>query len=232
MKKLPISRRTGSVLACTAALVFGAEPAAPALNATFVDPAAREVAEIRSVGETAINRLAFTMVNELNTALAKGGIESAIELAHLKNLPKTGDRVTGLPRIKTIKLTSFRLRAGNNAPDAADQLALDQVLKELSSDAGPPKVLVQRIGAPGTAAEWRVYRPVGVMPVCMKCHGDVAEQPADLRAKLGRLYPTDQATGYRVGEFRGLLRVTVDNAPPPPPPSQPAAPAKAAPRKK
>lgn len=233
MKNLPSSKCSGFVFACTAVFAFAAEPAAPAINATFVDPASKDGAEIRSVGEAAINRLAFTMVNELNTAIAKGGLESAIELAHLKNLPKTGDRITGLPRIKTVKLTSFRLRTGNNAPDAGDQLALDQVQKELTSDAGPPKVLVQRIDAPaGGAAEWRVYRPVGVMPVCLKCHGDVNEQSGELRAKLAKLYPADQATGYRAGEFRGLLRVTVDNPPPPPPPSPASAPSKGAPKKK
>lgn len=232
MKTPPLLRCVRLAAACTTALAFAAETTGPAINATFVDNESREAAEIRGIGESAINRLAFAMVNELNTALAKGTIVDAVAVAHLKNLPKTGDRVTGLPRIAAIKLTSNRLRAGTNAPDEADRLALDRVLRDLSSDAGPPKILVQRIDPPGGPTQWRVYRPIGVMPVCLKCHAEPAELPAEVRAKLGTAYVNDQATGYHTGEFRGLLRVTVDNAPPPPPPSPSGAPAKAAPKKK
>ena len=214
------------VALCRALAAEATTPGTASVKAVFVDPAAKEVAEIRSLGDTAINRLAFTLVNEINTAVSKGGYESAVEIAHLKSLPMTGDRVTGLPRIKTIKRTSLRLRNPANAPDAADQLALERVLKELASDFGPSKILIQKIEAPGAGPEWRVYRPLGAASVCLKCHGDPAEQSPALRAKLNSLYPVDQATGYRIGEWRGLLRVTVDAGPPPAPKAAPSAPPK------
>ena len=96
------------------------------------------------------------------------------------------------------------------------------MLKELASDYGPSKVLVQRIDAPGAPPEWRVYRPLGAASVCLKCYGDQTEQSPALRAKLNSLYPVDQATGYRIGEWRGLLRVTVDSSPAPAPPQKAA----------
>jgi len=196
-------------------------PAAPALKAVFVEPDSSEGAEVRRIGDNAINRLAFTMVNELNVAVAKGGFEGAVDVAHFKNLPMTGGRIVGLPQISAVKHTSFRLRNPANAPDAADALALDRVQHALAANYDAPKVLVQRIDAPGAAPEWRVYRPLGAMPMCLKCHGDPAEQTPALRAKLNATYPTDNATGFRLGEWRGFLRVTVDLAPPPA--SKPAA---------
>jgi hypothetical protein len=189
----------------------------PALNAVFVNPDAPEAAEIRKVGQEAIDRILNTMVNELRVALARGDLEAAVDVAHLKNVPMTGGRVTTMPRILAIKRTSFRLRSPSNAPDAADQLALDRVIKELASDYGAPRILIQRIDTLNAPPEWRVYSPLGAISTCLKCHGDPDLQPVGLREKLNAQYPTDQATGYRIGEWRGLLRVTVDATPPPPP---------------
>jgi mono/diheme cytochrome c family protein len=190
--------------------------------AVFVEPATPETKEILGAGEYAINRLATTMVGELRTALAKGGPEDAIGTCHLKALPMTGGRITGLPRIKAFKLTSLLLRSTANAPDAADQLALDRVDRALNAGDAPPKLLLQRIDAPGAAPAWRVYRPLGIATQCLVCHGDTAEQSPALRAKLDALYPADKATGYTPGAWRGLIRVTVDTAPPPPPAPKPA----------
>jgi hypothetical protein len=76
-------------------------------------------------------------------------------------------------------------------------------------------VLVQRIGPPDGTPEWRVYRPIGAAPVCIRCHGNPNDQSTGLRAKLMERYPTDNATGFEAGQWRGLIRVTVDLTPPP-----------------
>jgi len=198
----------------------GSPPASPAPNAVFVDPAAPEAADIRRLGESAMNRLSFMLVNELNTAIARGGLENAVEIAHLVRLPMTAGRFTDLPNITAVKLTSLRLRTSTNAPDAADKLALARVQEELSSSPSPSQILVQRIDSPAGAPEWRVYRPIGVAPVCIRCHGDPVDQSPELRVKLKERYPVDNASGFELGQWRGLIRVTVD--PTPPPPTKPA----------
>jgi hypothetical protein len=134
--------------------------------------------------------------------------------------------VGGMPRIKGMKLTSLKLRNPANAPDAAEKLALENVKTGL--DAGnPPSLLVQKVTLPSGAVEWRVYKPLANIRQCGSCHAKPEEMPEDLRAALAKKYPSDQATGYSLGEWRGLVRVTVaDPAPPAPPaPAAPAAPA-------
>jgi hypothetical protein len=113
-----------------------------------------------------------------------------------------------------VKRTSLRLRNPANAPDAADQLALERVDKDIKSGV-LPKVLVQRVEPAGGKPEWRVYRPVGVAQQCVTCHGPRDTMPADLLARLDERYPQDRATGYTLGQWRGLLRVSVSDAPPP-----------------
>jgi hypothetical protein len=146
--------------------------------------------------------------------VAKSGAEKAIDVCHLKALPLTGEIIAGMPRITGVKRTSLRLRNPANAPDAAESLALARVEKDLASGI-LPKVLVQRVDRAGEKTEWRVYRPVGVAQQCVTCHGPPESLAPGLRARLAERYPTDQATGYSVGQWRGLIRVSVAEAPTP-----------------
>lgn len=201
-----------AMLLCAAVAVPAAEE--PALAAQFLDPEAPECSEVRKIGETAINRLAVTLVNEVTSAVAKVGPEKALEVCHLKALPLTGAIIKDTPRITAVKRTSLRLRNSANAPDAAEHLALRHVEKQLENGV-LPKVLVQRIEPPGGKPEWRVYRMVGIMPQCVACHGPKESMSPGLQTLLKERYPSDQATGYASGQWRGLIRVTVGEAPPP-----------------
>ena len=201
------------VLAAALATPALAADSPAAVNARFVADDAPEAADIRAQGENAINRLAITLVREVTNAVAKDGAEAAVDVCHLKNLTTTKGVIDGLPRITAVKKTSLRLRSPANAPDAADQLALEQFKQQMDNGDAPSPILIQRVEPAGGAPEWRVYKPLGVAPKCMLCHGDSADQSPGLRAKLAKLYPTDLAAGYSTGEWRGVLRVTVAEAP-------------------
>ncbi len=170
------------------------EPSAPsvAVNAAFVEADTPALTELRDLGER------------------------AVDVCHLKALPLTGEIIAGMPRITGVKRTSLRLRNPANAPDPAEKQALARVEKDLANGI-LPKVLLQRVERPGSTPEWRVYRPVGVAPACVTCHGPRESLAPDLAARLAARYPDDQATGYAAGQWRGLIRVTVAEAPPPQP---------------
>jgi len=211
--------KTRLTLGATLALAAVASvPAAdtPKVSAAFVDPDSPAHSEIREVGERAINRLGMTLMNEVTAAVAKSGATKAVDVCHLTALPLTGEIVSGMPRITGVKRTSQKLRNPANAPDEAEKLALAHVEKELAAGR-LPKVLVQRIHQPGGKPEWRVYRPVGVAPQCVTCHGSRESLDPGLAARLAEKYPDDQATGYASGQWRGLIRVSVSEAPPPVP---------------
>ena len=181
----------------------------------FVTPATPAEREIQSTGENAIDRLAVAMVNEVRGALASGSPEDAVDICHLQGLASNGGVLPGMPRISAVKLTSLKVRSPDNAPDAADKLALASIDRTMAAGDAPPKILLQRIDGPDNTPEWRVYKPLGLTANCLVCHGNPADQSAALRAKLHALYPDDQATGYKAHEWRGLIRVTVTEAPVP-----------------
>jgi hypothetical protein len=205
----------------------GNTAAVPLVTAEFVSPDAPEAAEIRILGDRAINRLAYSLVTEAAHAVSKQGEMGALGVCHLKSVSATGAVIPDMPRVTAWKRTSLRLRDPANAPDTADVLALNRMESELRAGNVPPKLLVQRVEQSDGTPEWRVYKPVAVLKQCVGCHGR-DEIPADVRAELSRRYPLDQATGYAQGEWRGLVRVTVAAASaavaPPAPAAGPAKP--------
>lgn len=206
------------VLAGVCAVLCAQEPANPGMRFAWAPEDDPMTATTRSAGERLIDRIGGALLVEVERTLATKGLDEAVELLHLKSLapPKP---VAGKPRVTAIKLTSFRVRAPKNTPDAADFAALDIVRIALQSGEAPPKVLVQKVENPGVPTEWRVYRPIAVNPQCLLCHGDVESLQPQVRYLLERHYPEDRATGYQAWEWRGLIRVSYEapRAAPPPP---------------
>jgi hypothetical protein len=209
----------------TLALFVRAADETPAAQITFIDPSSAEGRSYRGPGEYAIDRLVMTMITDSAGAVARHTEVAALETFHLKDVPKKNGTVAGLPRITDLKFTSLKLRNPNNAPDAAEKLALAAVNVGLQRGE-PPEVLVQKIEQPGKPVEWRVYKPLANIRQCGTCHGIPDEMSPELREALQKKYPEDNATGFVVGQWRGLIRVTVGEPPPPPAPKPAPAPAK------
>jgi len=206
-----------TVLSMTGALLTGAALPLSAWSqeaprAVFVTAATPAEKEIQGAGEYAIDRLMLTMLNEVKFALDSGTPQEAVDMCHLTGLAKSG-AIPGLPRINAVKFTSQKIRNSANTPDDADKLALAYFGQAPAAGAAQSYTLVQRIDSPNTEPEWRVYKPVAVTSKCLVCHGNSAEQSPALQGKLKAIFPNDQATGYKIGEWRGVIRVSVGEVP-------------------
>lgn len=193
------------------ASLLGTTPQTPITELKFTwveadDPAA---AAIRRTGEDWISRVGQQLAGEVNRVLASQGTEEAVGLLHLKKFPLPAAS-PGKPFVTAVKRTSLRVRDPANAPDNADLAALLSIQKELMDGNTPPKVLVQQVAATATHPfEWRVYRPISTMASCLVCHGPMDSVLPGVRARIERLYPTDQAHNYAAYEWRGVIRVSI-----------------------
>lgn len=175
---------------------------------TFVDSGDPAAAEIAQFGYKTIDRIGGMLISEVTHELATKETSLVVSVMHLKGLelPKP---VTGQPTITAIKRTSLMLRNPSNAPDGADQAALDKIHKQLMADQLPDKMLVQRIEQTGKPVEWRVYRPIATSQSCLACHGDPKTFRPGVKEALDRQYPEDKAVDYSAHEWRGMIRVSV-----------------------
>ena len=47
--------------------------------------------------------------------------------------------------------------------------------------------------------------PIVMQPMCLTCHGE--SLAPEIAARISEVYPDDQATGFKVGDFRGVFWV-------------------------
>lgn len=194
--------------------VAAGAPSVKGLQVEILDPLIHpQAARVQRLATTSTNYLGQKLVSEINVALKKGPPEDAVAVAHLRSVSAEGKAVPGMPETTAFKLTSQRLVNVANSPDLAEQQVIDEIDRRLRTSSKPPDFIVQRITRPDGTEEWRGYRPLGLLPMCVGCHGSTESQSARLRTLLIERAGPAPAVDYKPGEWRGLLRVTVE--PPP-----------------
>lgn len=179
----------------------------PAGTYTFVDADVPAMAEIRQVGEHAIDQIAYAMIQEVSRVLRNNPPAAAIGLLHLKNfkLPASSERLVAVE----YRRTSLRVRNPANSPDPGDQKVLDRIMSQLKNGDSVSPVLILHVDHPGLPPEWRVYRPLATLKQCLVCHGPADSLDSAVSAALNKLYPDDAAVNYHHGEWRGVIRVSI-----------------------
>lgn len=188
-------------------------PAFEGVQMELVDPLTdQRAADAQRTALAATNYLGQKLVTEMVAALRKGPPEEAFAVAHLQTVGSEGQIVPGMPKVRAFKLTSLRLINAANHPDHAEQIVLDDVARTIRAATKPADLIVQHITFPDGSEEWRAYRPLAMLPTCVTCHGEAAGKSPRMRALLVQRASSAPATEYRPGEWRGLLRVTVEVA--------------------
>lgn len=81
------------------------------------------------------------------------------------------------------------------------------IIESFVSNAGTPAPTGVDLGD----GRYGYVEPIMTQPLCLSCHGS-SLQP-DIAAKIGELYPDDEATGFSEGDFRGVFWVEFPGAP-------------------
>jgi hypothetical protein len=96
----------------------------------------------------------------------------------------------------TVGRSALRLRNPDNVPRAW----LSPVMEELSH---LPSAEGQHRVVPLEGGRYGYAEAIVLAPPCVVCHGKSLEP--GLAAQIGARYPSDQATGFEVGELRGVF---------------------------
>lgn len=134
----------------------------------------------------------------LADAIAKDGVPGAIGFCSEKALPLTASVDANLRRV------SHKARNPKNKADAAELEILNAFRETLKAGKAPePQV---RKNADGSEA---FFAPIVLAnPLCLKCHGAPGNDiDTDTLSALRKLYPQDEATGFQLGELRGMWRI-------------------------
>jgi len=108
--------------------------------------------------------------------------------------PKITDDYNAVSPNTKIRRTALRYRNENNKPDATDTTVMERFLA--SNDFNNPLVV-------DMPTHYRVYKALTIKQPCLACHGSNISK--DLQEMLVTKYPTDMATNFKLGEFRGVV---------------------------
>jgi len=93
-----------------------------------------------------------------------------------------------------IRRTALKYRNPANKPDTIDQ----EVMYRLQAVNNKKPVAVDLGGN-----HYRVYKPLQTEKACLICHG--SNISPKIKSMILKKYPTDLATGFKLGEFRGAV---------------------------
>ncbi len=191
-----------AVTALTACAIAG--------GAIAAEPSSAQVAQARA----AVGELGKSLKSQLMAAIKARGPISAIGVC--KTIAPALAEKTGSARGLEVGRTALRVRNPANAPDAWERAVLENFAAQIKAGKDPRKL--EHAETVTDASGARTFRymkaiPMGAVP-CLTCHG--TPEPS-LKAEISRLYPQDEATGFKPGELRGAFTVTAPAAPAPAP---------------
>jgi hypothetical protein len=158
--------------------------------------------EARTTGEKVSGALAARLMAALQQKMAAEGAVAAIGFCKLEALPLTAEVAREHPEVKGVRRIGVRTRNPANAGDALDREVLSRLAEGWKAGAVPAPVVV----SDGTHRP-RYYRPLPTAGTCLACHGPTESIAPPVAEALRRLYPKDEATGFRAGELRGAIVV-------------------------
>ncbi len=188
---------------------------APAAAPTPVapPPAAATVADLGTAPTTPAEQAAVAaaraaakamggaLKGELKAAIAEGGPGNGIAVCN-ERAPQVAAQVAADSGV-TIGRSSLRLRNPENAGPPWVQAWLQATGERKAEGLAPQAGIVEVDGARVA----HLVVPMQVEALCVACHGPADGLAADVATALAERYPKDAATGYAVGDLRGVLWV-------------------------
>ena len=110
------------------------------------------------------------------------------------------------PEGVTVRRTALKYRNPDNKPDDIDTKVMNQMLEAKKNKTFKAKPVVVEAGD-----KVRVYKPLLINDVCLKCHGDSAKMDAKVKETIAKKYPEDNATGFKLYDLRGVIVAELPN---------------------
>ena len=135
----------------------------------------------------------------------KSSIKTKGAVASISMCKTKAPSITKSAQQKNFELgrTSNKLRNLSNAPKTWIQPYLKKYQNSKAGDLPSHQLVALKDNRFG------YLEPIYLKPLCLTCHGE--NLSPKVKNKLVALYPKDQATGYKLGEFRGFFWVELNS---------------------
>ena len=151
----------------------------------------------------AVAAQAFGLLSSnLLQAIEQHGVSNALPYCSAQAIPLTA--LVAKTNDVTLRRISHKARNPANLADEAEQALLTRLQADLNAGRSLQPTVV------GTGPETVTFYAPIVIPnaLCLKCHGQPEDDIAlENLLTIRKLYPADAATGFKLGDLRGLWRI-------------------------
>jgi hypothetical protein len=190
-----------SVLIVLSLLACGPAPQEPAAEGAAKEVPPEALEKARQAADALTGDLVETLGRELEAGGAVGAVKVCAEMAPRIAASHSGNGVT-------VRRVTLKVRNPQDTPDEYERGVLEDLEAKLADGALPSEVA--EVVTDDAGSRLRYLRPLVIKSTCLNCHGDIESMEPELRSILEERYPDDQAVGYREGDLRGAVSVTVD----------------------
>jgi len=176
MKKIVLS------LALVSALAFGDTNTTQDLNVT-------------QMGNEAIQKMMQTLKDAVMGAMKEGGAKKTAEVCSNSATDIEKSVNDSFPNI-TVKRATLKPRNLDNraTPDEAKVI-------ETYAATNSKELTTVKLGE----NHYKVYQPIYMIKMCVACHGEDGARDKQADTIIQAKYTSDQANGYKEGDFRGVF---------------------------
>lgn len=164
-----------------------------------------EKQEKQMLADSISNIAQATLLQNVSKAMKAGGPVHAVEFCNIQAVPLM-DSVSKANKVKVERVTDKNRNPDNYLKTENDRSAWAKFKSAFFKLEKPVPFVVEE------NRNLIYYKPIAIgMPTCLKCHG-APEQDVDV-ATLGKInekYPNDLATNYKMGDFRGMWKVSFE----------------------
>ena len=142
---------------------------------------------------------ATTLKSALGAAIKQGGLVEGINVCKMQ-APAIAESLS--TDGWTVARKSTKNRNPNNKPDDWEAEKIAQLVDMFRNSESIDNVTFST----NKDGQFRFAKAIKVAPVCLNCHGQTIAP--EVKQALSEHYPNDLATGYQLGDLRGIFSIT------------------------
>ncbi len=118
-----------------------------------------------------------------------------------ENVKEVVQKITkDFPAGVKVRRTALKYRNPDNKPDEIDLKVMNQMVEDKKAKKFKAKPVVVDAGEKN-----RVYVPLLIDDVCLKCHGDASKIDPKVQEVIKKKYPGDKAVDFKLYDLRGVV---------------------------
>jgi len=160
--------------------------------------------EVKQLGKKSSQLLLKTLGKNMKSRMQNGGVMNALDFCSNEAYSLTEKVNRELPDGVSVKRVSVKYRSPANKPSASELAILETFENMKKQNIILPSHLIEQVDS----HTYKYYKPLTISKkVCLKCHGVVKN--IELKHEISNRYPLDSAMGYKMGDLRGVVIVTI-----------------------